>query len=149
MEFWDDLKLDVELPTVCDTDQEYTCLTELWNQYMCDVPLSHITTSPPISPTDEPVNAVVTAVFGSVCSDHATIDVDDLLAEFRLLQRSSDYMHVRELSLKVIAAGAAHACALRRYGVCLATKDICAACSLTGPTVRKAISVFSGLFFSE
>ena len=145
---WDGLDLDVELPGPCEGAHRETCLTEVWNASMCNVPWCHITDSPPRvhSPVASPVNSHVAVVFDLICKHHHTVCIDGLLAEFSIMQCSPEYKHVRELSLKVIAAGAVHICTLRRFGLCLATKDICSACGLTPPTVRKAVSVFNELY---
>ena len=146
MEFWSGISLDVSLPVLNDVDYTETCDTEAWNQKLCFGELV------PEANTHAPemescVTSELKTISKQFCVTHSDISYDMLMSQFWILQRLPSYRHVRDLSPRVIAAGCLYICAKQKLGITIPTKNIMKASGLSGPTVRKATTMFDHHFY--
>ena len=146
MEVWSGFSLDVSLPVLNDVDYTETCDTEAWNQKLCleeVVPEANM----PEPDLESCVTNDLKTMFKQFCVTLPDISYDMLMSQIWILQRLPSYRHVRDLSPRVIAAGCLYICAKQKLGITIPTKNIMKASGLSGPTVRKAITLFDHHFY--
>ena len=129
------------LPALGDIGIAETCDTEEWHQSLAF--RAHGTARPVVH---ENVARQVRVVFKGICDLFPDMRCEDLMDTWDCMLHDGRYTQIPDASAKVLAAGSLYMCVLWRYGEALSTKSICAVCSVTSPTARKAVALFKLLF---
>ena len=144
MDVWDGIS-DLAagwLPSLGDIGSEETCDTEAWHQSMAFPAPAH--KARPV--VHENVAYQVRSVFEGICGLFPVMRAEELMDMWDCMLDDARYTQIPDASAKVLAAGSLYMCVLWRYGERLSTKSICAVCSVTSPTARKAVALFMMLF---